>query len=148
MFALIRKDYVWIMIFALISVLVSGVLSNFRFDVIDIQLHDTYFVLHSIQLIVWLTVILWMSKCILSLVDAASERYMVVALVMLFILPLLTLPAVIALVLSIDRAMAIAIDVYHPQASGAWISVLVLSAFIMLLVVMAVRCFEKVRRLF
>ena len=82
--------------FILLGVLLGGAMTGFKFNELDIQLHDTYFTIPIIYVIIFIIIILWILRGVFLLIEIGTSKSksfaIIVAIVnMFFILPLMTI---------------------------------------------------------
>ena len=53
-----KNEWKWWIAFGVISILVIGGMSGFRFGELSIRRHDTFFTIHSVRTIIYLTAFL------------------------------------------------------------------------------------------
>jgi hypothetical protein len=75
-----NRQLIWWIGFGILSVLIVGTVTSFKFSTVDMQLHDTYYVLTSKDAIVLLILIFVMGRYLYLLTDLLSERYKILAL--------------------------------------------------------------------
>jgi hypothetical protein len=76
-----KRDLIWWAAFGLLSTLIIGAVTSFKFSKLDIQLHDTYYVFESIDGIKYLTLIFGLSRYIYLLTDIMTDKYKILALI-------------------------------------------------------------------
>ena len=101
-----KNEWKWWAGFGLINVFIVGVISEFRFDAVAIRMHDTYFSIHAVRAIFYLTALLVIIRNLYSLVDLLTSRYKIMALLISIINPIVTLFTIIILYLDIQGMAA------------------------------------------
>jgi len=141
---ILNKQWMWLAGFFPVSIFIIGLMTDFTFRDLEIQLHDTYFVFNSIKAIIYLTLSLWTVRNMYLLVEVMTTKYQILAIFVSFINPLLALFILILILLNIQE-MIIFKDAY-PQSdlTGQLIPVLVMAGIIALLTVIQVRALRKV----
>ena len=142
-----KTELVWLMGFGLLSALIVGIVTSFRFNTLDIQLHDTYYVVESFDAIKLLTFALVFGRYFYLLIDIMTGRYPILTLLISIINPIVGLFVLIGTYLSIETILT-----SRKMYSGADFSVLLLLAgiFLALLTVQAlleVKMIVKLRAL-
>lgn len=110
-----KNEWKWWAGFGLISMLVVGIISEFRFGALDIRMHDTYFVIHSIRAIFYLTAILGTIRNLYFLVDLLTSRYKIMALLISIINPIVALFTIIILYFDI-QGITVSQEI-HPETN-------------------------------
>jgi hypothetical protein len=97
-----KKELKWLAGFALVSILIIGLMTEFKFKYVEIQQYDTYYVFNPITSILYLTGILWMVKNMYLTVDFLTTQYKIIALFVSIINPLLGLFIVLLMYLNFN----------------------------------------------
>ena len=87
----LKNEFKWLTAFAMISILIIGLATNFKFQDLEIQLYDTYYVFEPVRAFIFLTIMLWTIKNLYMLVDLMTGRYAVIALIVSIVSPLIGL---------------------------------------------------------
>jgi len=77
----------WVAAFA-ISILITGIVTGFRFDLLDIQLHDAYYVFDSYSLIKGLTAIFIFCRYFHLLIELLVNRSVLFAFLVSLVNPI------------------------------------------------------------
>jgi hypothetical protein len=91
----LKNEWKWLTAFAIISILIIGLMTDLRFNDLDIQIYDTIYVVNPLRTFVFLTLILWTTKNFYVLAALMTGRYMVIALIVSIVNPLVGLSAFI-----------------------------------------------------
>jgi hypothetical protein len=91
----IAKEWKWLIACGLISILIIGLMTDFKFNDRDVQIFDTYYVVNPLRIFIFLTLILWTTKNFYMLVNLMTGRYRVIALIVSIVNPLVGLFAFI-----------------------------------------------------
>lgn len=86
-----KTELKWLTVFALVSVCIIGVMTDFTYRNLEIQMHDTYFVVDPLKGFIFLTFTLWTIKNLYLLVDLMTDRYKIIAVLVSIINPLIAL---------------------------------------------------------
>ena len=86
-----RKEWQWLITFGLISILIIGLMTNFKFTDVEVQMHDIYLVINPIKSFIFLTFILWTIRNFYLLVDLMTDKYKIIAVFVAIINPLIGL---------------------------------------------------------
>lgn len=97
-----KEELIWWIPFALLSTLLVGLVTGFKFGTLDIQLHDTYYVLESSMAIKLLTLTFGFGRYFYLMTDIIAERHMILALIICIINALAGLFIVIGAYFSIE----------------------------------------------
>lgn len=97
-----KAETIWWIGFGLLSTLIIGTITGFKFSSLDIQLHDTYYVLQSFDAIKLLTLIFGVGRYFYLLTGIMAERYAILALVISIINAIAALFVMIGTYLSIE----------------------------------------------
>jgi hypothetical protein len=76
-----NRQLIWWIGSGILSVLIIGALTSFKFSTLDIQLYDTYYVMTSKNAIVNLTLIFILGRYLYLLTDLLCERYKILAVI-------------------------------------------------------------------
>jgi hypothetical protein len=80
-----RKELLWIAVIIAFSILLIAISTSFRFNPISTQLHDTYFVLGSVHVIIFLSFVLitgrYTFQFILFLIDRSKPFAIALAMI-------------------------------------------------------------------
>src|SRR5690349_14677115 len=87
----LKSEWKWLAAFALMSTLVIGLMTDFKFGDLEIQLYDTYYVFDAVRALLFLTIMFWTIKNLYMLVDLMTGRYVVMALIVSIVSPLIGL---------------------------------------------------------
>jgi heme/copper-type cytochrome/quinol oxidase subunit 1 len=74
-----KKELTWWIAFALVAIFVAGQMSDFRFSTVDIQLHDTYYVLPAYFAVLFIFIFLGLLRGLVYLTEILTERSRVFA---------------------------------------------------------------------
>jgi hypothetical protein len=142
-----KKEWKWLVAFALISLGVIGFMTQFRFKDLEIQRYDTYYVINAFRAIFYMTLILWTSKNLYLLVDLMTTRYTVVAIVVSVINPLVGL--FMCMLIYFNMAALITFKQTYPNISliGHIIPVAIVVGIVFLQAIIEIRALKKVRAL-
>ena len=83
------------MICGLISVLAIGLMTSFKYNDVEIQMHDSYFIIDAIRACIYLTAIVFTLRNLYFVIDVMSDRYRILAVFVAIINPLVALFIVI-----------------------------------------------------
>ena len=83
------------MICGLISVFAIGLMTSFKYNDVEIQMHDSYFIIDAIRACIYLTAIVFTLRNLYFVVDVMSDRYRILAVFVAIINPLVALFIVI-----------------------------------------------------
>jgi hypothetical protein len=97
-----KEQLIWWAGFGILSAIVIGIVTGFKFNELDIQLHDTYFVLQSRDAIVLLTLAFGFGRYFYLLADLISSRFKILALIMSIINAIVGLFVIIITYLSAE----------------------------------------------
>lgn len=86
-----KTELKWLAAFALVSAFIIGVMTDFTFRNMDMQMHDTYFVIDPVNGSIFLTFTLWTIKNLYLLVDLMTDRYKIIGVFVSIINPLIAL---------------------------------------------------------
>lgn len=89
------------MICGLISVLAIGLMTSFKYNDVEIQMHDSYFIIDAIRACIYLTAIVFTLRNLYFVVDVMSDRYRILAVFVAIINPLVALFIVILIYFNI-----------------------------------------------
>jgi hypothetical protein len=89
----------------ILSVVIVGIATGFKFSKLDIQLYDTYYVLTSKDVILNLTWILGLARYFYLLTDLLADRYKILALLFSIINAIAVLFTILWTYFSIEEAM-------------------------------------------
>jgi hypothetical protein len=155
-----KKEWKWLVAFALISLGVIGFMTQFRFKDLEIQRYDTYYVINAFRAIFYMTLILWTSKNLYLLVDLMTTsknlyllvdlmttRYTVVAIVVSVINPLVGL--FMCMLIYFNMAALITFKQTYPNISliGYIIPLTIVVGIVFLQAIIEIRALKKVRAL-
>lgn len=101
-----KNEWKWWSAFGVISILVIGGMSSFRFGELTIQRHDTFFTIHSVRAIIYLTVFLATVRNLYLLTELATGRYKIMALLVAIINPIVALFLIILVYMDVQAIMA------------------------------------------
>lgn len=87
----IKTEWKWLTAFGLTSLMAISLATDFTFRDLEIQKHDTYFVISAFNAIIFLTLILWSLKNLYLLVDLITDRYQILAILVAIINALIAL---------------------------------------------------------
>jgi hypothetical protein len=96
-----RELFYWV-VFALLSALIIGVITGFKFGELDIQMHDTYYVFSSFNGVKSLTLFLGTGRYFYLLLDIITEKYKIITLFLSIINAIVALFTLIVAYLSIE----------------------------------------------
>ena len=125
-----KTELKWGTGFLLASLVLVGLTTEFRFGVIEVQLHDTYFVFEAYDVIYKLILILYMIKNLYLMVDLMTLKYRLVAFLVAIINPIVGL-LLLAFTVTIGMSSAASPSGHgrSPIFTGLLLSVLMLQAF-------------------
>lgn len=86
-----KKEWKPLVISGLISVLTIGLMTSFKYNDVDIQLHDRYFIIDAVRGCIYLTAIIFTLRNIYLLLDFITGRYMILAVFVAIVNPLVAL---------------------------------------------------------
>lgn len=69
-----KKQLIWWTVFALLSTLIIGIITRFKFNRLDIQIYDTYYVIESIHGIILLTLVLGLGRYIFLFINRLIQK--------------------------------------------------------------------------
>jgi heme/copper-type cytochrome/quinol oxidase subunit 1 len=107
----------WIAL-ALVSTFIIGLATGFRFDTLDIQLHDTYYVFGSFDCIKMLTVILIIGRGLYRLTDILADRYLILALILVIVNAIAGLFVIIGTYLGVEAIITMRTTNPHVDLSA------------------------------
>lgn len=87
----LKKELKYLISFGLISILIIGLMTNFKFEGLEVQMHDIYFIINPVKAFIFLTCILWTIKNSYLLVDLMTDKYKIIAVFVAIINPLVGL---------------------------------------------------------
>lgn len=90
-----KKEWKPLVICGLISVLAIGLMTSFKYNDVEIQMHDSYFIIDAIRACIYLTAIVFTLRNLYFVVDVMSDRYRILAVFVAIINPLVALFIVI-----------------------------------------------------
>jgi hypothetical protein len=96
-----RELFYWV-VFALLSALIIGIITGFKFGELDIQMHDTYYVFSSFNGIKSLTLFLGTGRYFYLLLDIITEKYKIITLFLSIINAIVALFTLMVAYLSIE----------------------------------------------
>lgn len=97
-----KTELIWWMGFGLLSTLMIAIVTSFKFGSVDVQLHDTYYVVESFEAIKLLTLIAGIGRYFYLLIDIMTERYPILTLLVSIINPIAGLFVIMGTYLSIE----------------------------------------------
>ncbi len=100
-----RTEWKWLSIFGLISIIIIGLMTNFRFNELQIQNHDTYYLIGSFKSIIFTTLFLWTIKNLYYLIDVLLNKYKVFAILIAILTPIAILLGVLFIYLNIQELL-------------------------------------------
>lgn len=74
------RQPIWWTAFGLLSTIIIGAITGFKFSTLDVHVYDTYYVFDSIYGVVLLTLIFGTGRYFYLLMDLLSDRYKIFAL--------------------------------------------------------------------
>ena len=96
-----KKEWKPLVICGLISVLAIGLMTSFKYNDVEIQMHDSYFIIDAIRACIYLTAIVFTLRNLYFVVDVMSDRYRILAVFVAIINPLVALFIVILIYFNI-----------------------------------------------
>ena len=101
----VKKELIWWTAFGLLSTLIIGTVTSFKFSRLDIQVYDTYYVFESIDGIKLLTIIFGLGRYSYLLIDIITDKYKILALIISILNAITGLFIVIMTYLSIETIL-------------------------------------------
>lgn len=143
----IKTELIWWSSFALLSTVLVALVTGFKFGTLDIQLHDTYYVVESADAIKLLTSIFGFGRYFYLLVDIIAERYLILALIICIINVLVALFVVIGAYLSIE-AIGTSRRLYPDMDSSAhFLLPVIFMGLLAVQTLVEIRMIKKLRKL-
>ena len=96
-----KKEWKPLVICGLISVLAIGLMTSFKYNDVEIQMHDSYFIIDAIRACIYLTAIVFTLRNLYFVIDVMSDRYRILAVFVAIINPLVALFIVILIYFNI-----------------------------------------------
>lgn len=142
-----KSELIWWSALALLSTFIIGVATGFRFNTVEIQLHDTYYVFRSFDCIKMLTVILILGRGLYRLTDMLTDRYLILALILLIVNAIAGLFILIGAYLGIDAIMTMRTSNPHVDLSAYFLICGILIGIFTTQAIVEVRMVKKLRGL-
>lgn len=100
-----KRQIIWWAAFGLLSTLIIGTITSFKFSRLDIQVYDSYYVFESIHGIILLTLTFGFGRYFYLLTDLISDRYKIFALLISIINAIVGLFIIMWTYMSIETIM-------------------------------------------
>jgi heme/copper-type cytochrome/quinol oxidase subunit 1 len=142
-----KKGLAWLAIFALMSTLIIGTVTGFTFSKLDIQLHDTYYVVKAIDAIKALTLIFFLTRGLYLLTDIMTDRYKVLALLISIINAIAGLFVVIAAYMSTEAIFTTRKMYSYAGSSAHFLLPAIFIGIFVVQIIVEIRMIRKLRGL-
>lgn len=83
-----KGEMIWWVAFGVLGTLIAGLLTNFQFDTIEFQVHDTYYVLESVIVVFLVIIALGLCRYVYKFTSILASRFRGVALFISIVNPL------------------------------------------------------------
>lgn len=143
----LKTELVWLIALALVSTLIIGIATGFRFHTLDIQLHDTYYVFGSFDCIKMLTVLLFVGRGLYLLTDILTNQYLLLALIIVIVNAIAALFILIGTYLSIQAILTLRTMAPHVDLSGYFLIAGLLVGILAVQTIVEIRMIRKLRGL-
>lgn len=100
-----KKELKPLLICGLISLLTTGLMTSFKYNDVEIQMHDSYFIIGAVRACIYLTVILFTIRNLYVVIDMMTDRYKILAVFVAIINPLAALFVIIFIYFNIVITM-------------------------------------------
>jgi hypothetical protein len=129
-----RKEWKWPVAAILLTVLLLGVLTDFRFTPFEIQLHDRYYLIHPREFIQYGSVMFIFLRYLIQLLDMAARSNRIVAVFFSILTPIVGVLTTALLLMMVSAPRNIRLDI------SAWaFPIVLLSGILIFLMVMEAR---------
>jgi hypothetical protein len=98
-----KKELKYLTAFGILSVVAVGLMTNFKFNDLEVQMHDSYFVISPTKAVMSSTLTMWTIKNFYLLVDIIAEKYKVLAVVVAIINPIAGLFMIILIYFNLNQ---------------------------------------------
>lgn len=139
-----RELILWTLFFAL-AVLVVGQMTSFEFGNIDIQLHDTYYVIPPLIGVLFILTIFGLLRALVKITDTLSDKSKSIAIVVTVINGLFGLTIIILIYMSIVSVLQIK-EWYPDLDISKYVAIIiVLTVVLFLLTIAEIRTIKKLK---
>lgn len=83
-----KNEWKWILGFGFLSLVLIGLMTNFKFKDFEFQFHDTYYVFDSLTALQFLTASMYIVRGFYLLFDLMTDRYRIFAFIIAFVNPI------------------------------------------------------------
>lgn len=140
-----RREWIWWIIFGVVGILAVGLMTDFQFDKLEIQQHDTYYVLDSLIAIFFIAVILGTIRCSLLIVDLITDRYKILAILISIVNPVIGLFIIFLIYFSVQRLIFFKTTYPDINLFNEVVPLVFLAGLIVLQVVIEIRTIRKIK---
>jgi heme/copper-type cytochrome/quinol oxidase subunit 1 len=131
--------------FVSISVLLGGAMTSFKFNDLDTQLHDTYFVIPSIYIIISIIIILWILRGVFLLVEVGIRKSKFFAILVAIVNMFFIFMLVAATYLSIEKLRLVKRN-YPDLSISSYVALIsVMVGFACFLILIEFKTIKKIR---
>ena len=139
-----KKEWKPLMVCGLISVLAIGLMTSFKYDDVEIQMHKSNFIIDAVRACIYLTAIIFTFRNLYIVIDMMTDRYKILAVFVAIINPLAALFVIIFIYFNVVLVAK------HLDAGDRFVTSMVLMVLLVVLIVaqisIEVRILRKLRK--
>lgn len=136
-----KKEWKYLIAFGLLSILIIGLMTNLKFNDVEVQMPLIHFVITPISAFINFTLILFTIRNLYLLVDMMTERYKIIAVFVVIINPLVGMLVIIFGYFSIKQVYPL----YNLFAQ--LIPICILLGLIAIQTIVEIKTFKKLKEL-
>lgn len=135
-----KKEWKPLLICGLISVLTIGLMTSFKYNDVEIQMHDSYFIIDPARACIYLAAIIFTIRNLFLVIDQLTERYKILAVFVAIINPIAALFMIMLTYFYITFMMGAG----QPQIGDKLVESMVLTSLMVALIVVQISIEIKV----
>lgn len=140
-----KRELTWWLVFFILALVVIGQMTGFEFNVIDIQLHDTYYILPSLHGVLFIFTFLALLRILTNALDRISTKGKLIAILVTVINGLLVLSMII-FISNITINVLQFRKLYHDLDLAKYTAIIiVMIAALCLLTILEIKTIRKIR---